>query len=103
MDFLPPWVTDLSAPAVLTLLVIMLLTGRGLATRREVDAAEQRAETFRAAWETAMVALREKGEHEAELLENSRTTVRVLEVIQAARNEQIVRIAESPPEPGKAP
>jgi hypothetical protein len=103
MDFLPQWVTDLSAGAVLLVLVVMLLTGRGIATQREVVAAEKRAETFRAAWETAMITLREKGEHEAELLENSRTTVRVLEALQAARNEQIIRMVDSPPEPEVSP
>lgn len=88
MDFLPAWVSSLSPGAVLLVLVVMLLTGRGIATRREVDAEKARADKFQQAWEVAMVTIREKDENEAELLENSRTTVRVLRALQSARVDE---------------
>lgn len=105
MDFLPQWASDLSGWGLVAIAFLMLITGKGLATRREVDAAEKRAETYRIAMETAVAALREKAEHdgkrekrEDELIENSRTTVRVLEVLQAAREEQVRRLAIVPDE-----
>ncbi|MGW8565644.1 hypothetical protein [Isoptericola sp. NPDC055881] len=100
MEFLPQWLTDLTPGTLLGVVVLMLITGKGLASRREVDAAEKRAETYRVALETALTALKESTEHDAELIENSRTTVRVLEVLQAARSEQIQRLSvvrEEPP------
>jgi hypothetical protein len=83
MDFLPQWMADLSAGAVLLVLVVMLLTGRGLATRREVDAEKERADTWQAAWHAERTASKEKDEQQAELLENSRTTARIVAEIQA--------------------
>ncbi|MFE5309692.1 hypothetical protein [Isoptericola sp. NPDC056605] len=83
MDFLPAWVADLSPGAVLLVLVVMLLTGKGLATRREVEAEKSRADTWQAAWKAERVANQEKDEQQRELLENSRTTARIVTEIQA--------------------
>ena len=81
IDGIPVWMSDLSGWGVVAILVVMLLTGRGLATRREVDAAEKRADTWHAAWTTAMTTIQEKDEQQAELLENSRTTLRIVQAL----------------------
>lgn len=82
MDFLPQWASDLSGWGVVAVGVLMLLSGRGLATRREVDAEKARADKFQHAWELLMKARQEDVDHLAELMENSRTTVRVMEALQ---------------------
>lgn len=83
IDGIPVWMSDLSGWGVVAILVVMLLTGRGLATRREVDAEKARADTWQAAWSAAMATIKEKEEHDGELIENSRTTVKVLKALQA--------------------
>jgi len=83
IDGIPIDIGQVSGWGVVGILVIMLLTGRGLATRREVDAEKARADTWQAAWAAAMSTIKEKAEQDGELLENSRTTVRVLKALQA--------------------
>jgi len=83
VDFLPAWVVDLSPGATLLVVVLMLLTGK-IASRREVDAEKSRADTWQAAWQAERTASKEKDDQNAELLENSRTMVRVLRALQRA-------------------
>lgn len=90
MDFIPAWVGSLSPGAVLLVMVVMLLTGKGLATRREVEAEKARADTWQTAWQTERTAKAEKDAHDEELLELARTTVRLLQALRAVR-EQIPR------------
>ncbi|MFB7798926.1 hypothetical protein [Isoptericola sp. NPDC056134] len=87
MDFLPQWASDLSGWGVVAVMVVMLLTGRGLATRREVDAEKARADTWQDAWRTEHARNAEKDAQMTELLEIGRTSAKVLEAIQAARKE----------------
>lgn len=82
LEGIPLDVGNLSAIAILTLVVLMIITGKGLATRREVEAEKTRADSWHQAWRAAMEANRERDAQHGELLENSRTTVRILEAIQ---------------------
>lgn len=81
IEGIPIDIGQVSGWGVVGILVVMLLTGRGLATRREVDAAERRADTWQDAWKTAMAASEEKDAQNVELLENSRTAVRILQAL----------------------
>lgn len=80
LDGLPIDIGNLTGWGVVAIFVFAILTGR-LTSRREVDAERSRADTWQAAWDKAMAANTAKDEQQAELLENSRTTVRILEVI----------------------
>lgn len=80
LDGLPVDLGNLSGWGVVALFVLAILTGR-LTSRREVDAEKARADTWQEAWTKAMDSNAAKDEQQAELLENSRTTVRILEVI----------------------
>jgi hypothetical protein len=95
IDGIPVWMSDLSGWGVVAILVVMLLTGRGLATRREVDAEKARADTWQTAWTTERATRQEESEQNRELLENSRTTVRVLKAIQQAQAERPAAPSES--------
>lgn len=83
LDALPVSGWELTGWGIVALFVIGLLSGR-LTSRREVDAEKERADTWQAAWEASQTAGRVKDEAIAELLQHSRTTVRVLESIQLA-------------------
>lgn len=84
IEGIPPGLMDLSGWGVVGLIVVLLLLGKGgIAFRREVDAEKVRADTWQAAWQAERAASQEKDATSVELLENSRTTVRVLEVLQA--------------------
>lgn len=85
LDGLPIDLGNLSGWGVVAIFVVALLTGR-LTSRREVDAEKARADTWQEAWDKAMAANRAKDEHQGELLENSRTTVRILEAIRQQAN-----------------
>lgn len=95
MEFLPQWVSDLSGWGVVAVLVFLLLTGRGIATRREVDAANARADKFQHAWELLMTTRREEAAQMVELMENSRTTMRVMEELQEAAHRSPDRPREA--------
>lgn len=81
MDGLPLDITDLSGWGVVAIFVVMLLTGRGIATRREVDDAKALAETFKDAWTAERARNDERDGQFTELLESSRTTARAVDVI----------------------
>lgn len=83
LESLPVSGWELSGWGVVALFVIAILTGR-LASRREVDAEKERADTWQAAWAASQMAHREKDEALGELLESSRTIVRVLDHMQNA-------------------
>ncbi len=84
IDGIPLSISDLSGWGVVAILAVMLLTGRGLATQREVRAEKERADSWQAAWSVSQQSNREKDEQIAELLEHSRTTVKVLEGLSRA-------------------
>lgn len=77
-------IANLSAVGILAVLVFMLLTGRGIATRREVEAAEKRAETFQDAWNAERARNNVAFDQLGELLEHSRTTAKVLSALDRA-------------------
>lgn len=82
IDGLPLSITDLSGWAVVGLIVIMLVTGRGgIALRREVDAEKARADTWQTAWGAERARNDEVVSQVSELLENSRATVKVVDVL----------------------
>lgn len=85
LDGIPLNVTDLSGWGVVAILVIMLLTGRGLATRREVDAEKSRADTWQKAYDAERAISAEKDENLAELLEHSRAAAKILDALNEAR------------------
>lgn len=87
MDFLPQWASDLSGWGVVAVMVVMLLTGKGLATRREVDQANARADKFQQAWEVVVKARQEDSAQKGELMENARLTARVMEELQKQARE----------------
>lgn len=89
IDGIPIGIGDLSGWGVVAILVIMLLTGRGLATRREVDAEKTRADTWQAAWQAERSANREKDAQGAELLEHARTTSRIVAALQAQAQTRV--------------
>lgn len=77
----PLLIANLSAVGILAVLVFMLLTGQGIATRREVDAAEKRADTWQTAWDTERARNDVAFEQLGELLENSRATAKVMDAL----------------------
>lgn len=82
IDGIPLSITDLSGWAVVALVVIMLVTGRGgIALRREVDAEKTRADTWQTAWGAERARNDEVVGQVSELLENSRATVKVVDVL----------------------
>lgn len=97
-EMLPDVASNLSGWGVVGVLVIMLLTGRGLATRREVDAEKARADLWQDAWKAERTANSEKDRHIEELVENSRATAKVLAVLQ----EQSTRLEERSQEWGSS-
>ena len=91
-DIIPLSVTDLSGWAVVAVIVFMLVTGRGgIALRREVDAEKTRADLWQTAWDTERARNDVAFDQLGELLETSRTSARVLEVL-----HQQARGGESP-------
>lgn len=81
IDGIPLDVSNLSGWGVVAVVVLMLLTGRGIATRREVDAEKARADLWQTAWTAERARNDEAFEGLAELLEIGRTTNKVLDVL----------------------
>ena len=82
IDGLPLSITDLSGWAVVALIVVMLVTGRGgIALRREVDAEKARADLWQTVWGTERAPNDVVFGQLGEVLETSRTSARVLEVL----------------------
>lgn len=83
-DGIPLSIADLSGWGVVALLVVMLLTGKGIATRREVEAEKTRADTWQDAWSAERARNDIAFEQLGELLEASRTSAKILDVLHAA-------------------
>lgn len=82
IDGIPLSITDLSGWAVVAIIVVMLVTGRGgIALRREVDAEKARADLWQTAWGTERARNDVVFSQLSEVLETSRTSARVLEVL----------------------
>lgn len=82
IDGIPLDVSNLSGWGVVAVLVVMLVTGKGgIALRREVDAEKNRADTWQAAWGTERTRNDEVVGQVSELLENSRATAKVVDVL----------------------
>lgn len=77
-----PWAAlgDISGWAVAFVFVYFIATGR-LVPRSTLEDAKAVATTWQAAWTTAMATIKEKAATDAELLENSRTTVRIVQAL----------------------
>jgi hypothetical protein len=100
VDGVPLSVADLSgwgAFLVLAFLVIVgFMTGR-VQSSRALKAEKERGDTFQRAYERAMQASENKDQGNAELLENSRTTVRMLRAIQQASERAAHHASEEGP------
>lgn len=83
LDTLPVSGWEMTGWGVVAVFVLAILSGR-LASRREVNAEKARADTWQQAWEVSQAGHREKDAALVELVQNSRTTVRVLEAMQHA-------------------
>lgn len=85
IDGVPLTVMDLSgwgvAVFVLLLLTVLVLRGK-IPSQSALEAERRRADVFEQAWEKSQEALRAKDEAWTELIQNSRTTVKILEGIQ---------------------
>lgn len=81
IEGIPISLGDVGGWAIMAVMVVGLLTGKGLATRREVDAEKARADKWQEAWEAAMAANAKHAENGAEMLDYQRSAARILDVL----------------------
>lgn len=81
IEGIPISLGDLGGWAIMALMVVGLLTGKGLATRREVEAEKARADKWQEAWEAAMVTIAKQAENGNETLEHQRAAAKILDVL----------------------